>query len=288
MIEKERKTPFIRYFDKTPDGICCPHFWILSASLGCPYKCSYCFLNLTLRYEKDLPVIYTNADKMVEEVKTWLKETEQPSVLNAGELMDSLAFEKRLQLLDKLVPLFAAQDKHKLLFLTKSADRFIDYLNLQKPTKQVILSWSINCHSVWKDFEKGTPNPFERLATVYTYMKRGWAVRLRIDPILPIENWTDEYGKLINVINMLPGIPRITLGTIRAYPTLPQSCPSSGVFKYCIDNKDPDNRLRLPMPIRKSIYRWFNRRLKTEPALCKETQQVVKETGLTGPCNCML
>ena len=288
MTEKERKSPFIHYFDKTPEGIRCPHFWILSASLGCPFSCTYCFLRKTLFRQKDeLPILYTNLDKMVEEVKQWLEKTKTPSVLNAGELSDALAFESKLHLLDKLVPLFAAQNKHKLLFLTKSADRFINYLNLNKPTDRVILSWSINSHSVWRDFEKGTPNPFERLAAAYTYMKRGWAVRIRIDPIMPIENWTEEYGKIIDVINVMPFVPRTTLGTIRAFPSLAKFCPSD-VFKHCFDNKDPDGRLRLPAPVRESIYRWFARRLKESPALCKETDEVAKGSGLTAKCNCEL
>lgn len=288
MTEKERKTPFIHYFDKTPEGIHCPHFWILSPMLGCPYNCTYCYLNYTLRFEKDLPVVYMNRERMLKEIEEWLRKTEQPSVLNMGELCDSLVLEKKLHLLDQLIPLFERQSKHKLLLLTKSADRFIDILNLRKPIPQVILSWSINCNFVWKNYEKGCPNGFERLSAVYSYMKRGWDVRVRIDPILPIENWTEEYGRITEVVNMLPGIPRITLGTIRGFQNLPKFCPSSDAFSYCIDQGDPDRRLRLPFPVRKSIYKWFDRRLKTEPSLCKETDRMIEETNLRSPCNCML
>jgi hypothetical protein len=246
-------------------------------------------LNLSLRHQKDeLPIIYNNLDKMVSEVQEWLEKTETPSVLNAGELTDALCFEKEIHLLDKLVPLFEKQTKHKLLLLTKSADRDIDFLNFHPPTPQVILSWSVNCNQVWQDLEKNTPNPYERLAAAYSYSKRGWIIRIRIDPILPISDWSSEYEKIIDVVNVLPGFPRVTLGTIRAYPTLEQYCVSSGAFEYLIDNHDSDGRLRLPFEIRKSIYQWFSRRLKNRPALCKETENLVIETNLRGPCNCML
>jgi len=290
MVEKERKSPFIHYFDKTPEGIRCPHFWILSASLGCAYFCKYCYLNLSLRYQKgELPIFYSNQDKMVGEVSEWLEKTETPSVLNCGELSDSLAFEKKLHLLDRLVPLFEKQSKHKLLLLTKSADRDIDFLNFHKPTSQVVLSWSVNCNQVWQDYEKSAPNPFERLSAAYTYMRRGWKVRIRIDPIVPIEDWTSEYNRIVEVINMLPSPNfRVTLGTIRCFPTLKNFCPPSGVFNHCIDNGDPDRRLRLPFPVRKSIYQWFARRLKVKVALCKETEKMIEETNLKSPCNCML
>jgi hypothetical protein len=65
-------------------------------------------------------------------------------------------------------------------------------------------------------------------------------------------------------------------------------CPPTDVFKYCVDNRDADGRLRLPKPIRKSIYQWFYRRLKDKPALCKETDDLVKDLNFSGPCNCML
>ena len=289
MVERERKSPFIHYFDKTPEGIRCPHFWVLSTMLGCPYMkgSAYCYLHGTLRHQKDLPVTYSNYDKMFQEVEEWLKR-EDPSVLNMGELGDSLALEPKLHLLDKLIPLFGKQEKHKLLLVSKNANLFLDILNLRKPTPQVVLSWSVSSNSVWEDFEKSAPSPYERLACAYSYGKRGWEIRIRIDPIIPLENWSEEFGRLVDVINTIPNLKRITLGTIRAFPNLPKHCPPSGVFKYCTDQTGSDKRLRLPHPVRGSIYKWFAKRLKIEPQVCKETEKMVQELNFRGKCNCQL
>jgi len=289
MTEKERKSKFIHFFDKMPEGIRCPHFWVLSAMLGCPYMngSAYCYLHGILRHQKNLPVIYSNYDKMFQEVEEWLKK-EEPSVLNMGELGDSLALEPKLHLLDRLIPLFEKQDRHKLLCVSKSANRFLDILNIHKPTPQVILSWSVSSNSVWEDFEKSAPSPYERLACAYGYGKRGWTIFLRVDPIYPTENWGEEFGRLVDVINMIPNLKRITLGTIRAFPNLPKYCPPSGVFKYCIDQTGSDKRLRLLHPIRKSIYKWLAKRLKAQTQVCKETEKMVKDLGFKGKCNCQL
>lgn len=45
----------IRLFDKTSEGIVCPHFWILNWACGCPYECSYCYLALTHRFQGNTP-----------------------------------------------------------------------------------------------------------------------------------------------------------------------------------------------------------------------------------------
>ena len=37
---------YISYFSKTPRTLC-PHFWIIKPYTGCPYNCSYCYLQGT-------------------------------------------------------------------------------------------------------------------------------------------------------------------------------------------------------------------------------------------------
>jgi len=39
-VLRKRHTAFIHYFDKTPEGIICPHFWVLAFANGCPFACN--------------------------------------------------------------------------------------------------------------------------------------------------------------------------------------------------------------------------------------------------------
>ena len=69
--------------------------------------------------------VYSNWEQMIEEVKDWLK-SRTPRMLIVGELQDGLAFDSAYAavtgkpLTHHLIPLFAAQNRHRLIFLTKS------------------------------------------------------------------------------------------------------------------------------------------------------------------------
>jgi hypothetical protein len=69
--------------------------------------------------------VYSNWRQMVKEVKAWLA-CSTPRMLIVGELQDGLAFDSAYAavtgkpLTHHLIPLFAAQDRHRLIFLTKS------------------------------------------------------------------------------------------------------------------------------------------------------------------------
>lgn len=105
----------IRLFDKTPEGVVCPHFYLLSWARGCPYSCSYCYLALTHRFQGNRPHFYswTRIEKAIEK---FFKTHEEPCLLNSGELADSLM---KPRLMQKICDLFETQDTHKLLLLTK-------------------------------------------------------------------------------------------------------------------------------------------------------------------------
>jgi hypothetical protein len=107
--QRRRKSNFVRLFDKTPPGIICPHFYILAHANGCPYDCSYCYLQLTFRGKTE-PVLFRNLDDLNREVRQFL-ELPEPSVLNAGELSDGLAFDHITRLSRSIVPMFAVLSK---------------------------------------------------------------------------------------------------------------------------------------------------------------------------------
>jgi spore photoproduct lyase len=286
-IERKRYSRFIHYFDKTPEGIVCPHFFILAHANGCPYECQYCYLNLTLRHYPS-PTVFSNTARMFQEIRDWLLSQEKPSVLNAGELSDSLAWDEETGLSLNLVPLFADQKRHKLLFLTKST-KIKNLLHLS-PTDRAIISFSVNASEVSRLFEKKSPSPLKRLDAAEKLKAAGWQVRLRVDPIIPIEDWQRHYRETIGRINDI-GPDTVTLGSLRYFKNLINFARyGSEVFKYGEDQNDPDDRLRVPYDERKRIYEFFMKHLKVKNiGLCKETADMHRSLGLPGvsqSCNC--
>lgn len=287
----ERKSKFIHKFKNKYKTIICPEFHILSWAHRCLFepKCSYCFLNLTFRYEKE-PILYSNTDKMIEEVKTWLEETQEPSVLNCGELSDSFML-KNNKALAKLMNIFEEQDKHKLLFLTKNdvISKEIEENTYSRVYKNTVFSFSVTSFDASERYESGAPNAFKRLAAAYRLKKRLQRIRFRIDPILEISDYKKEYFPLINVINNFIKPERVTLGSLRFFKNL-RNYSNSDVFTKAIDNNDEDKRMRIELNKRSEMYQYFIDNLKVENiALCKETLSCYNLLNRkVNNCNCTI
>lgn len=285
----------IVHFEKTPFDIVCPHFWELRWAFGCPFDCAYCYLQGTGRGRKNPryrpeKVVIAAIDRAFKH-EYFLK---NPSVFNSGELSDSLMNPSYMK---QIIDFFETQNRHKLLLLTKS-DR-VEWLT-RHHRKQTIASFSLNAAEVWRRWEKRTPSPQQRIIAAKKLSESGYEVRIRIDPIFPIEDWKTHYENLVYAMfSELPSDPdRITLGTPR------------GLTKTLIFAKDrsweniaftdkPEHTgwgRKAPKSLRKEIYLFFYEKLenlgfdKSRIALCKETKSLWKELNLdfnNCRCNCI-
>ena len=254
---------------------------MLAWANGCPYHCSYCYLQGTFK-GKTNPVVFSNFNKLFSELKVWLKDP-NPKILNSGELTDSLALTRTLMV--KLIQKFAEQNKHKLLLVTKS-DKVEEILGLNH-NQQTIVSFSLNPQKIVEKFEVDTPSTHQRLEAAWKVKKAGYRLRIRIDPMVPIKNWMEPYEDLAKEINNLKP-ERITLGSLRFYPIVKAYCRDKSVFNFDFE-KSVDGRWRLKKDLRLKMYRLMLEKLKIKPvSLCKETVDVVKILGLPQKCNCVL
>jgi spore photoproduct lyase len=83
--------------------------------------------------------------------------------------------------------------------------------------KQTIASFSINATAISQRWEKKAALPMQRIEAAKTLIETGYEVRLRIDPIIPVDDWKSQYESLVySIFSTLPSDPaRITLGTPR-------------------------------------------------------------------------
>jgi len=308
IVERERRSPFIHKFKGAEDGIVCPSFWVLAHANLCPFLCSYCYLQNTFRnQDTTVPVLYTNLDRMEANVRNWLVDDRHngPAVLNAGEICDGLVFDEHTGLSRRLVPIFAAQERHYLLFLTKSVGtRAFEWGGIRPPTPQVILSFSLNAPAVAEAFERFAPTPYERALAANRCDSAGWRVRFRFDPLIPIPRWQWEYEDFIRVLAALGCRPeRITLGSLRYKVGVRRKAaqgrrPGFEVFDFATERTEADGRFRVPAKLRVEMYtkviEWIDQYLRPinpglEVGLCKETVEVREALGF-GPeslmCNC--
>lgn len=116
----------------------------LKWAYGCPYDCSWCYLKGTFRFrpEGKSPVI-KEYEKIELHTRTFFDECKIPEILNTGEIADSLMFENGDRPFSKFInPIFESQNRHKVLFLTKSYN--IKNLLEINPHNQVIVSFTLN------------------------------------------------------------------------------------------------------------------------------------------------
>lgn len=273
VIKRERKSNFVRLFDKTPPGVVCPHFYELVLSNGCPYDCSYCYLKLTFRGKTE-PTLFQNG---WEKVKSELDAVGK-GVFSTGELADSLAIVPPL--LPKALDYFTTHNDKLLLLVTKSTN--IEILRSREPSKNLLVSFSINSLGGAAKYEKSAPHPMKRLEAAEKLIGLGWRVRIRLDPVI-LESDLDSYEPICRAIAAI-NPERVTVGSLRQYP---------GLFRFLPDaprkglRRAKDGRMRYSASERIYTYKQIAEWLGFQPSLCKETKEVWSALGwdFTG-CNC--
>lgn len=289
----------IKLFDKTPipnnlTDVVCPHFYELKWANGCDFNCSWCYLNGTYRFlKRGKKPHLKNIDTTLEHIDYFFKNVKNNSfILNTGELSDSLLFENNgAPLSKKIIPKFMEQDTHKLLILTKSNN--VDNLLKINAQNHVITSFSLNSFKVSDKWEKA-PKVIDRIKAAKKLYDKGYTVRIRIDPMVPIENWRDEYLSLTDTIfdNFIP--ERITLGSLRGLQSTINNSKDTSWTKYLTETSnwgkkvDTENRLSMYSMIINHLKNKYNY---TSIALCKETIDIWQKLGMDYrniKCNCIL
>jgi spore photoproduct lyase len=147
---------------------------------------------------------------------------------------------------------------------------------------------------VAKKWEKKAPSPKKRINAAKKLFDEGYEVRLRIDPIIPVENWDDEYLELVDFIFSRFDPERITLGSLRGLQSTINNCKDRSWVKYLEERTNWglkvafDNRFEIYKTIIKHLKKEFNYK---NIGLCKETLELWKKLGMDyneNMCNCVL
>ncbi|MCK4444330.1 MAG: hypothetical protein KAW09_07285, partial [Thermoplasmata archaeon] len=117
----------------------------------------------------------------------------------------------------------------------------------------------------------------------------GYEVRIRIDPIFPVENWQQEYEGLVELLLSEVTPERVTLGTPRGLQkTLVFSKDLSWANLAFEQNPSEDTGWgkKIASNLRREIYSFVLERLlelgldKANIALCKETETLWEDLGM--------
>lgn len=290
-LRAERRTPFVQILRTTPARTVCPNFYALSHANGCAFApaCDYCYLRSSLWYLA-APRLFTNVEDLVGDVRSWIaRDGLESTVLNTGNLSDSLGFERERPLVARLVELFRAEAErkgrpHALLLVTKGGRSEIAPLAGLEPTPSVIVSFSINAPGAAVAHESGAPPSLERLAAARQLKDAGWRIRIRIDPMIAGHSYADLASRVGEL-----GPERVTLGCLRADRNLLRL--GDGVFAALEPTAEKDGLARYPFGDRIRMYREAIDALagRSVVGLCEETADAWAAAGLdpeAKTCNC--
>jgi len=298
LLQRVGDGSIITRFDKTPlptkaTSVICPHFLELKWAYGCPFNCAWCYLKGTFRFQptKTRPV-FKDATKVKSHTMKFLETVETPEILNTGEIADSLMGEDLDKPFSKfIIQLFEDQNRHKVLFVTKSDN--IKHLLEINPHNQAIMSFSLNADEAAKKWENGAPSVDRRIEAGRRLSEAGYEVRIRIDPMVPIPDWKEQYASLIDQIfaNFTPS--RITLGSLRGLQTTINGSTDKSWLEYLKENSNWGKKI--DFKTRYEMYAILINKLKesynySAVALCKETLAMWGRLGMDYrkiKCNCV-
>ncbi|MEW5816951.1 MAG: spore photoproduct lyase family protein [Spirochaetota bacterium] len=291
LVQQVGDGSIIKRFEKTPfptedTDVVCPHFLELKWAYGCPFNCAWCYLKGTLRLlpTKTKPVV-KKFDKIEEHLQVFFRKSREKEILNTGELADSLMYESNSTPFSKFViPLFESQNRHRVLFLTKS-NRIENLLSIEKHSRTTV-SFSINAEPVSEKWEKA-PSVRDRIEAAKRVTEAGYETRIRIDPIVPISDWKKHYCNIIDFVLKRFVPERITLGTLRGLQSTINEARDKSWTEFLSDHSNWGRKIS--SNLRRDLYSEVIRYLMKEydydkVALCKETLAMWKALGMDYTC----
>ena len=298
LVQQVGDGSIIKRFDKTPipvrdTDVVCPHFIELKWATGCPFDCSWCYLKGTFRFSssKANPRV-KDYEKIERHLGTFLEFVSKPELLNTGELADSLMTEGGTHPFSKFaIPLFESQDRHKVLFVTKSSR--IEHLLEMEAQDRVIVSFSLNPSSIAERWEKRAPAAEGRIEAGRKLYDRGYKVRIRIDPMVPVDGWEEKYLELLDQIFNAFVPERLTIGSLRGLQSTINGSSDKSWVRYLSEASNWGRKIEFA--IRSEMYRLVLVYIREKHeyqrlALCKETKAMWQSLNMDYRkirCNCM-
>ncbi len=282
-IVKER-WDFIKPCPCTSHCLSC-RYWILNLGFGCPFDCSYCFLQQYANFPGI--VLPANLDDFFKQFDTFYRKIKLPIRIGTGEFCDSLALDDITGYSRQLIDYF--RDKN-LFFELKTKSANIANLLKIKAAANIVIAFSLNPQTIIDSEEPGAASLAERLNAARAVQKAGYSVAFHFDPIIYSHHWEDQYRSVIEKLyrTLNPPLSWISLGTLRSARELKtaveQRFPHSTIF-YGELFLGKDKKLRYPAFLKTEMFKkmagWIrDYDIKTPLYLCMEPKGIWQACGL--------
>lgn len=254
-------------------------YWIFNLGFGCPFDCSYCFL----QHYANFPgiILPANLDDFFDKSQDFFDKIKRPIRIGTGEFCDSLALDDITEYSLQLIPYF--KNKNVTFELKTKSDR-VDNLLKTVSAANIVISWSLNPPSIIETEELATADLGQRLQAARAVQEKGYRIGFHFDPIIHCDDWQSLYQGVVKRLygTVKPPFAWISLGTLRCNRQLKsiveQRFPKSNIFYGELLMGD-DKKLRYPeflrLQIYKSMLKWIRSYDKKTPVyLCMESKDI--------------
>ena len=130
--------------------------------------------------------------------------------------------------------------------------------------------------TVCEKWEKA-PHVLRRIEAAKELSEAGYEVRIRIDPMVPIENWREHYLELLEIVfdKFIP--ERITLGSLRGLQSTINGCTDKTWVRYLKESSNWGKKIDLAT--RYAMYSLASKRVSTTSPRNAKTAPVAKEVN---------
>jgi spore photoproduct lyase len=272
------------FFKQCPctDGAVNCGYGIINVGFGCPYECTYCYLQ---SYQNFPGIILpSNINDFFDNPPTVTSAgifgTKR---IGSGEFTDSLVYDDITGFSLKILEFF--RDKPDFTFEFKTKSDKIDNLLAFGSIPNAVVSWSLNPQAVIDENEFYSAGLSERLAAAVECAKAGFGVGFHFDPVIHYEGWETGYKELVE--KLLEAVPSdkirwISLGTLRMAPDTKKVIENRFPGSKLLNGElllDFDGKLRYHQALRIDIYKkmlsWIRKKTQKPPIyLCMESKSV--------------
>lgn len=252
----------------TAQHVCC-NLWTINPGEGCPFDCSYCYLQSYLLRNPTLK-LYVNTADMLNEVEQRISSARGRLFrITTGEVVDSLVWDYLTESSGELVPFFARQENAILELKTKS-DHVDNLLKLKgEHHGRTVISWSVNAESVCRSEEVHTASLDERIDAACRVVDAGYRVGFHFDPVVHFPGWEDEYKASVRKIFSsikVENVAWVSVASLRYAPQMQEVMrerfPQSDL-PYGEQFLAKDNKLRYIQPLRFKVIDFVWKQLKS-------------------------
>lgn len=163
--------------------------YYFSLSLNCIYNCEYCFLQWV--YSSAFPVFFVNVNDFIDEIKNISLKNNKEKIFYLWYESDNLAIDENAIQLKKILDKISKIKNSHFELRTKSWN--IKTLNILKPIKNLIISWSINPEQIIKSYEHWANSLKQRIKAIKYAQNLWFRTALRIEPVIYGLNYKKYY-----------------------------------------------------------------------------------------------